>query len=345
MAHRRRRSPSRLRFSPCLAALAGCVALLSAQPAQASPPGVEPCWTEAFTTYPVPYPYGAPDPGADGRTGWNLPDCRWGYPGVGDRTEYKDRNRRYPFDDLKTNPNPGYNNKKIWPLTDSFKRVLAYLDHSNGKWFIRPCCSPSNPPMYTENYTGLRLTLQGKACMDDESWRVNRAVISFDPQDDTAIEYRIRGFIQIAALPTSPDVQGLANNPEYDTGCLPGTTQTAATNPISNPNYHASNERFVGEDDRDRAYQTWNAKANYGSAIYVAYPTTGVHGGGTATAIVRAGADRAQILGYFGYCDPNVRQKSPARNFPVVMGWWYANIWENGTRKTRVNGYVGQRAC
>jgi hypothetical protein len=76
-----------------LAAAAGggiCVQLLLAGAAFGAPG--ERCWglttTEEFTPYAVPYPYGSSD-GA----GYNIPDCRYGYLGIPDRTDYDSKKR------------------------------------------------------------------------------------------------------------------------------------------------------------------------------------------------------------------------------------------------------------
>lgn len=323
---------------PRIILVAAIVAALTGLTFAATGSAAERCWglttQEENTPYADPYPYGT-----SSGSGYNIPDCRYGYLGMPDRTDYDNKNANRAFDDL--NQNPSYGNRRIWAITDSFWRTLGYIEHANGQWQVR--YSPTGTVVFSQPYTSGRLTLQGKACMDDESLRQNRAVVSFDPTDTGhgEIEWRIRGFVLISALPSA--MQTIANDSTYDTGCpAPGDNGQSQT-PITNPNYGAATERFVGEDDVDRAYQTWNAKANYGNAIYVARNTVGVHGGGAIVGVVRAGVDTAQIEGWEAYCDQNTK-KTNGTTYPHVMAWWIAAIYQNGTARSRLGGWVPVRA-
>ncbi len=232
--------------------------------------------------------------------------------------------------------------RKIWPLLDSFQRTIIYLERTSTQWQLRT--SPSAAPVaaWTKANNVDSVVVQGKGCMDDPNYNDSRVLVAFEPPNHDA-NWRVRGHVLASALPSSVvDSQGRGpRDPVYSTGC--GGTASAGAHTVATGNFtpFTPSESFVGTDAVVRSYYTWNYRPNFGNAMYVAYNTTGIYAGGTVRAIIKAGADTAQIMDYFGYCDPNVPS---GQNKP--MGWWYANLHPNNQAAlSRVYGWVPVRAC
>src|SRR5439155_14666618 len=95
----------------------------------------------------------------------------------------------------------------------------------------------------------------------------------------------------------------------YDTGSGGSDLAVAGIDVLRDPGF-GSEEGFLGEDGKQRSYATYNAKPPFGGAMHFSVNTTGVHGGGIARGVARAG-DAFEHLDSFGYADPNVAEGDP----------------------------------
>lgn len=292
---------------------------------------------QGWTAYSYPY--------YEGRE-YNLPECRLAVARRQDGVKGSDPNMRYGLNEL--NVNGSYPGRRIWPLLDSFQRTIIWIEQTSTQWVLRN--SPSgNPVKAWTRGSQKSLVVQGKGCMDDPSYNDSRVVIAFEPPDFDA-SWRVRGNVLASAIP-SYVVDENGDGPRdgvYSTGCGSVPAAGGTTYELGSWAEFAPAETFVGEDGGARSYYTWNPRPNIGNAMYVAYNTTAIRAGGTVRAVVKARryssgalADTAQIMDYFGYCDPNV----PA-GATRPMGWWYSNIHrDNSSAVSRISGWVPVRAC
>jgi hypothetical protein len=291
-------------------------------------------WQDGGTPYP--YPFGLGE--------YGLPESRCARSGTEDLgTQAWARERRYlnmrrRFDALEPNPDAG--GRASWPVVDSFGRPLATIERAIDSWVL------SHPETEARLYADSsldpgKLEVQGRGCMVDDDLEEGYALVAFHAADrsglrpgESLVGYGLRAFIPRAALPKR-NARGQrirADVDDYDAGCGGSDLPPGAPAPLEDPGF-ASSERFLGEDGIARSYATYNAKAPFEGAIYFSVNTTGVHGGGIARGVARAG-DLFEPVDEFDYPDPN---HSP--DLPPLAKWTYGRL-----AQTRMWGWVPVRA-
>jgi hypothetical protein len=275
-------------------------------------------WTIA--TRPYPYPFGQ---GAHG-----LPESRNAIGGTSDlgTAEWARRRRklnmRRTLDTLARNPD--LDGRQKWPLLDSFGRRIALIERQADRWELSDPAS-GHIVFVDHSLDRRQIEVQGRGCMVDDELERSHALIAFRALDRTAlppgasiVPFRLRAFVDRLALPEP--VRRVVD--EYDAGSG-GSAVTAGTPDVVRDPGFSSGEGFLGEDGKQRTYATYNAKPPFGGAMYFSVNTTGVHGGGIARGVARAG-DAFERLDEFGYADPNVADGEP------LATWVYGRL--SGTR-------------
>lgn len=279
-------------------------------------------WNDGDGAYPYPF---------RGRAN-NLPESRLAARGTADlgtdawARRGRRLNMRRGLSQLERNPDR--DNRRVWPLVDSFGRPLAVLEQHSNRWDV------NHPRTGERTYNdgtldADQILVQGRGCMVDARQERRYALVAFQANDPTQrggdiVPFRLRAFVDQRALPLR-DRRGRPLRSaldSYDPGCGGSGLRTEAVRPVADPAF-VNSERFLGEDGLARTYATYNSRRLYGGAIYLMVNTTGVHGGGIVRAVIQSADGFARADG-FGYCDPNVAQGS------AVARWSYGRV--EGTR-------------
>jgi hypothetical protein len=289
-------------------------------------------WTVA--TRPYPYPFGEGEHG--------LPESRRALAGTSDlgTAEWARRGRklnmRRALDTLARNAH--LDGRRSWPLLDSFGREIALIERHADHWELSD--PASGETVFVDHRLDPRqLEVQGRGCMIDDELERSHALIAFRALDRgglvggaSIVPFRLRAFVNRAALP----LRNSEGRPirraidRYDTGSGGSTITAGAPDLLRDPGF-SSDEGFLGEDGKQRSYATYNAKPPFRGAMYFSVNTTGVHGGGIARGVARAG-DQFELLDRFGYGDPNVAAGEP------IATWVYGRLVG-----TRMFGWVPAR--
>lgn len=289
-------------------------------------------WTIA--TRPYPYPFGQ---GAHG-----LPESRSAIGGTADlgTAEWARRGRRLnmrrALDTLA--PNPELEGRRRWPLLDSFGRTIALIERHADHWELSD--PATGQTIFADRTLDRRqIEVQGRGCMLGDELERSHALVAFRPLDRAAlpagasiVPFRLRAFVNRSALPAQNSdgrpIRGAVDNFDAGSG---GSAITSGTSHVLRDPGFSSEDGFVGEDGKQRSYATYNAKHPFGGAMYFSINTTGVHGGGIARGVARAG-DAFERLDEFGYADPNVADGEP------LVTWLYGRLVG-----TRMFGWVPVR--
>lgn len=254
----------------------------------------------------------------------NLPNRRNGIRGsadVGSHVIGRKLHARKPFASLK--PNPRYGRRRLWPLRDSRGRLIVYIEQHSTRWDMHE--TPDGPPIYMDrSMDDDQLELQGRGAMTRRDWESRYALVGFAANYGDFMRYRLKGFIQRAALPD----RLAAIVDDYDAGHGSCRLSPESISPLPDPGFDSGRDKFEGTDGIRRTYATYNAHVH--NAIYVCVNTTGVRGGGVVRGVLRAGQS-VRWLDRMGEPDPNSIPGS------AQVRWHY--VCREG-----IGGWVAQRA-